>query len=245
MSLVSCVTIPFQTWRLAPPHLCLLCHLRLLLLRLCIAPRNAWCSNGSSVLGVSAITLTGSCWACFLLVSVFAFPFTPFVVCHKLLVGGTFELHLTSLPIRLTPLDWIYPSPSSSTFLSSLATDLSCVPPGCCVQGDIMSSGSGQSSVPSKAINIPSQPSQSFQIASYPGIETASQRRTQAFLGAGSSSKNLSSPRNHQTRKNQHKRHRRPRLDDEDVFAESVCFRPVVLMSPLVYYSLWFPSLII
>ncbi|EGC48100.1 RING finger domain-containing protein [Histoplasma capsulatum var. duboisii H88] len=88
-----------------------------------------------------------------------------------------------------------------------------------------MSSGPGQSSVPSKAINIPSQPSQSFQVASNPGIETASQRRTSAFLGAGSSSKNLSSPRNHQTRKNQHKRHRRPRLDDEDVFAESAAMK--------------------
>ncbi|PGH32987.1 hypothetical protein GX50_04202 [[Emmonsia] crescens] len=88
-----------------------------------------------------------------------------------------------------------------------------------------MSSGPGQSSAPSKAVNIPSQPSPSLQIPSNLGVETASQRRISAGLGAGSSSKSLSSPRNVQTRKNQHKRHRRPRLDDEDVFAESAAMK--------------------
>ncbi|EGE81413.2 RING finger domain-containing protein, variant [Blastomyces dermatitidis ER-3] len=88
-----------------------------------------------------------------------------------------------------------------------------------------MSSGPGQSSAPSKAVNISSQPSTSLQVASNPGIDTASQRRVSAGLGAGSSSKSLSSPRNHQSRRNQHKRHRRPRLDDEDVVAESAAMK--------------------
>ncbi|OJD20052.1 hypothetical protein AJ78_00068 [Emergomyces pasteurianus Ep9510] len=88
-----------------------------------------------------------------------------------------------------------------------------------------MSSGPGQSAAPSKAVNIPSQPPPSLQVPSNPGIEAASQRRLSAGLGPGSSSKSLSSPRNHQTRKNQHKRHRRPRLDDEDVFAESAAMK--------------------
>ncbi|KAK2745620.1 hypothetical protein FQN55_006110 [Onygenales sp. PD_40] len=88
-----------------------------------------------------------------------------------------------------------------------------------------MSSGAGQSSAPSKAVNIPSQPSPSLQVPSSSGIEGSSQRRSSAGLGSGSSSKSLSSPRNQQARKNQHKRHRRPRLDDEDAFAESAAMK--------------------
>ncbi|PGH13777.1 hypothetical protein AJ79_03476 [Helicocarpus griseus UAMH5409] len=87
-----------------------------------------------------------------------------------------------------------------------------------------MSSGPGQSSAPSKAVNIPSQPPSSLQAPSSSGFDSSSQRRASSNLGAASS-KSLSSPRNNQSRKNQHKRHRRPRLDDEDVFAESVAMK--------------------
>ncbi|EEH45931.1 uncharacterized protein PADG_02081 [Paracoccidioides brasiliensis Pb18] len=90
-----------------------------------------------------------------------------------------------------------------------------------------MSSGPGQPSAASKPVNIPSQTSSSLQAAPNSGIDLVSQRRVHAGLAAGtsSSSKSLSAPRNNQARKSQHKRHRRPRLDDEDVVAESAAMR--------------------
>jgi hypothetical protein len=93
-----------------------------------------------------------------------------------------------------------------------------------CRCSQMMSSGPGQSSNLSKVINTTGQTASAsqFQI-SLSGLEGAPQRRVSGSVGTGTSSKALSSLRNNQSRKNQHKRHRRPRLADEDVVAESVC----------------------
>ena len=78
----------------------------------------------------------------------------------------------------------------------------------------------------SKTSNLPSQtpsPSQS-QSASFAGFDNHPQRRSAGpgSFGAGSNSRNPSTPRNNQPLRKQHKGQRRPRLADEDAFAESV-----------------------
>ncbi|KAL1967297.1 hypothetical protein VTN77DRAFT_3343 [Rasamsonia byssochlamydoides] len=91
-----------------------------------------------------------------------------------------------------------------------------------------MSSIAGQglgSSKTANTSNLSSSPA-SFQAAPAP-VEGGSQRRPggSGSFGAGSTSRQVSSPRNNQARKNQHKRHRRPALANEDVYTESVVMR--------------------
>ena len=78
----------------------------------------------------------------------------------------------------------------------------------------------------SKTSNPPSQtpsPSQS-QSGSFAGFDNHPQRRSGGLgsFGAGSNSRNPSTPRNNQPLRKQHKGQRRPRLADEDALAESV-----------------------
>ncbi|EEP78396.1 conserved hypothetical protein [Uncinocarpus reesii 1704] len=81
-------------------------------------------------------------------------------------------------------------------------------------------SASGPSSNPPKSVNTQSQPTPAPAVQTFAGgAESSSQRRA---FGNPLPARNSSTPRNNQTRKQQHKRHRRPRLVDEDAFAESV-----------------------
>ncbi|PGH15498.1 hypothetical protein AJ80_05515 [Polytolypa hystricis UAMH7299] len=83
-----------------------------------------------------------------------------------------------------------------------------------------MSSSSAQpTALPKAANNQAATPS--YTPAATGGLDSSASRRASASLGSGSSARNISTARNNQARKNQHKRHRRPRLDDEDVFAEA------------------------
>ncbi|KAJ9211609.1 hypothetical protein DTO166G4_6748 [Paecilomyces variotii] len=90
-----------------------------------------------------------------------------------------------------------------------------------------MSSNLGQNLGPSKAINIPSPSASATFHSSHPQVDSGSQRRPggSGSFGAGSTSRNTPSPRNNQSRKTQHKRQRRPRLVDEDAYAESTIMR--------------------
>ncbi|KMU86565.1 hypothetical protein CIHG_04354 [Coccidioides immitis H538.4] len=82
-----------------------------------------------------------------------------------------------------------------------------------------MSSASGPSSNPSKPANTQVQLGPPPAAPTYTGtVETGSHRR--GFANPASV-RNSSAPRNNQGRKQQHKRHRRPRLVDEDALAES------------------------
>ncbi|EFW22429.1 RING-15 protein [Coccidioides posadasii str. Silveira] len=83
-----------------------------------------------------------------------------------------------------------------------------------------MSSASGPSSNPSKPANTQVQLGPPPAAPTYTGtVETGSHRR--GFANPASV-RNSSAPRNNQGRKQQHKRHRRPRLVDEDALAESI-----------------------
>ncbi|KAB8228739.1 RING-type E3 ubiquitin transferase MAG2 [Aspergillus alliaceus] len=88
-----------------------------------------------------------------------------------------------------------------------------------------MSSNSGQIPTPSKAVNIPNQ-SVSTTYYSTSSFDNGSQRRAggSGSFGAGLTSRTTSAPRNNQTRKSQHKRQRRPRLDDEE-YTEAAIMR--------------------
>ncbi|KAK2735302.1 hypothetical protein FQN57_001197 [Myotisia sp. PD_48] len=86
-----------------------------------------------------------------------------------------------------------------------------------------MSSGPGQTSVPSKSVSGQNQAVSGSQTQFYsPGIDSASQRR--AIAGA-QPSRSQTSARNNQSRKPPNKRHRKPRLADEDAMAESSTMR--------------------
>ncbi|KAI1940832.1 hypothetical protein LOZ12_004640 [Ophidiomyces ophidiicola] len=86
-----------------------------------------------------------------------------------------------------------------------------------------MSSASGQSSNLSKSVNTQIQSAPAPTAQAYTGNpDSNSQRRGVGNPGA---LRNSSVPKANQARRQQHKRHRRPRLVDEDAFAESVAVR--------------------
>ncbi|KAE8365478.1 hypothetical protein BDV27DRAFT_126802 [Aspergillus caelatus] len=89
-----------------------------------------------------------------------------------------------------------------------------------------MSSNSGQSPIPSKAVNIPNQ-SGSTTYHSASTFDSGSQRRAggSGSFGAGLTSRNTNTPRSSQSRKSQHKRQRRPRLLDDEEYSESAIMR--------------------
>ncbi|KAE8331264.1 hypothetical protein BDV39DRAFT_6509 [Aspergillus sergii] len=89
-----------------------------------------------------------------------------------------------------------------------------------------MSSNSGQTPTPSKAVNIPNQ-SGSTTYHSPSSIDSGSQRRAggSGSFGAGLTSRNTNTPRSNQSRKSQHKRQRRPRLLDDEEYSESAIMR--------------------
>ncbi|KAF9893558.1 hypothetical protein FE257_010870 [Aspergillus nanangensis] len=89
-----------------------------------------------------------------------------------------------------------------------------------------MSSNSNQIPTSSKAVNISAQPTSSA-FHSTPSVESGSQRRAggSGSFGAGLASRNSNVPRNNQSRKNLHKRQRRPGLLDDDEYNESAIMK--------------------
>ncbi|KAL4871375.1 hypothetical protein BDV12DRAFT_164183 [Aspergillus spectabilis] len=80
-----------------------------------------------------------------------------------------------------------------------------------------MSSNPGQIPTSTKAVNIPNKPSSSA-FHSAAAIDTGTRRvGGSGSFGAGLASRSPSSARNNQALKSQHKRHRRPRLLDDDI----------------------------
>ncbi|PLB45410.1 hypothetical protein P170DRAFT_413574 [Aspergillus steynii IBT 23096] len=88
-----------------------------------------------------------------------------------------------------------------------------------------MSSNAGQTPGSSKALNTSNQ-SASATFHSAPSVDSGSQRRAggSGSFGAGLASRNSSSPRNNQSRRNRHKQ-ARPRLLDDDDYNESAIMR--------------------
>lgn len=87
-----------------------------------------------------------------------------------------------------------------------------------------MSSNAGPNTAPSKAVNTSNTSAASTTFHSTVPNDGGLQRRAggSGSFGAGLSSRNTGSARNNQARKGQHKRHRKPRLLDDDEYSESV-----------------------
>jgi hypothetical protein len=83
-----------------------------------------------------------------------------------------------------------------------------------------MSSSQAQRSISTKPANV--QPASVPSSSAQPSLDVSAPRRAGGSPAGTPSVRNLPSPRNIQSRKQQHKRHRRPRLADEDAIAESV-----------------------
>lgn len=90
-----------------------------------------------------------------------------------------------------------------------------------------MSSNAGQAPTPSKAVNIPNPPAGPAAYHSPTANDSGSQRRAggSGSFGAGLSSRNSGTPRNNQSRKNQHKRQKKPGLLDDDDYSESAVMK--------------------
>lgn len=84
-----------------------------------------------------------------------------------------------------------------------------------------MSSNPSQTS--SKPVNISNQ-SNSATYHFSPSVDAGFRRRPggSGSFGAGPSSRNSNTPRNNQSKKNQHRRQARPRLLDDDEYSEAV-----------------------
>lgn len=97
---------------------------------------------------------------------------------------------------------------------------------------EAMSSNSGQASS-SKSVNISNQ-SPSAAHHSAPSVDSGGYQRRpggSGSFGAGFTSRNSSGARNNQSRKNQHKNQRRPRVLDDGDYSESVGIPPHPLVS--------------
>lgn len=94
----------------------------------------------------------------------------------------------------------------------------------CACIGPEMSSNAGQNPPPSKAINTSNTPAASPTFYATAPADTNAQRRAggSGSFGTGLSSRNSPTPRNTQSRKNQPKRQKKPRLLDDDEYSESV-----------------------
>ncbi|KAJ5171781.1 hypothetical protein N7492_004374 [Penicillium capsulatum] len=90
-----------------------------------------------------------------------------------------------------------------------------------------MSSSSGQNTASSKAVNISNTSGTPATHHSTPPTDSGGQRRLggSGSFGAGLFSRNSSTARNTQGRKNQHKRQRKPRLLDDDEYNESAVMK--------------------
>ncbi|KAL4804821.1 hypothetical protein BDV18DRAFT_28049 [Aspergillus unguis] len=85
-----------------------------------------------------------------------------------------------------------------------------------------MSSNPGQTSTSSKAVNIPNK-SSSASFHSAPAVDSGARRTGgPGGFGVGLASKSSGSARNNQALRSQHKRHRRPRLLDDDIDESSI-----------------------
>ncbi|KAJ5090341.1 hypothetical protein N7532_009025 [Penicillium argentinense] len=90
-----------------------------------------------------------------------------------------------------------------------------------------MSSNAGQSPTPSKAVNISNTSGSSATFHPSASSDSGSQRRPggPGSFGAGLSSRGSASPRNNQSKKNQHKRQKKPRALDDDEYSESAVMK--------------------
>lgn len=90
-----------------------------------------------------------------------------------------------------------------------------------------MSSNPGQTSTPSKAVNISNTPTGPATYHGSNSTDTGSQRRVggSGSFGTGLSSRSSGTPRNNQAKKSQHKRQKKPGLLDDDEYSEAAVMK--------------------